>query len=89
MDLSAYTIIVSSNEPWGDVWLTKQHFANELAKLGASVYFLNPVSKWGIGDLFSSQVEIIETPFGIKVVNYRNPYLYACCQSFSPSLMIG
>jgi hypothetical protein len=65
-------IIIVSNEPWGDVWFSKHHYANELAKLGNTVFFVNPVGKWKLKNLFSFKSEIIEITENLFVVNYFN-----------------
>ena len=32
MKLENQTILVTSNEPWGDLWYSKQNYAYELSK---------------------------------------------------------
>ena len=72
MDLDTLPILLTSNEPWGEVWFSKQHYANELTKLGHKVIFLNPPLYWSPLDLFSFQVKTEKTPEGITIANYHN-----------------
>lgn len=67
-----YTILITSVEPWGDVWYSKQHYAAQLAAQGHNVYFVNAPDSWRPADLFSLGVRQRTTPEGIQVVDYRN-----------------
>lgn len=68
-------ILVVSNEPWGDVWFSKQHYAYELSKLGHQVYFINPTSKWNWFNIFSFKVIYTTTNYkNITIVNYKNNF---------------
>ena len=40
--MRAKTIIILSPQNWGTMFLSKHHYAVELAKLGNKVYFINP-----------------------------------------------
>ena len=40
--LSGKTILIVSPQSWGKMFVSKHHYAIELAKKGATVYFLNP-----------------------------------------------
>ncbi|MFT3679151.1 MAG: hypothetical protein QM791_02690 [Ferruginibacter sp.] len=42
------TILVLSPQSWGTIYLSKHHYAIELAKLGNTVYFLNPPAETGL-----------------------------------------
>lgn len=68
-----YRILVTSNEPWGTIWFSKQHYANELAKLGHEVYFLNAPTSWSIRHLFNQNVKIQTIKTNLHVVDYNNP----------------
>jgi glycosyltransferase involved in cell wall biosynthesis len=46
-------VVVTSDEPWSDVWHTQIHFAFQLSKI-YNVIFLGPPSKWGFGTVFKS-----------------------------------
>jgi len=47
------TILVISPQPWGEMFISKQHYASELASMGNRVYFLNPPLRAGIFDRFN------------------------------------
>lgn len=69
------TILITSNEPWGDVWFSKQHYAYELSKLGYQVYFINPTNKWNWLNIFSFKVNYAATSYeNITIVNYKNNF---------------
>ena len=68
------TILITSNEPWDDIWFSKQHYANELSKLGFNVYFLNPVKKWSFLNFLSFNIEIIKVSNNLKIINYKNNF---------------
>jgi hypothetical protein len=64
-------IILTSDEPWCDVWHTQLHYANQLSKR-TDVFFLGPPSAWKISNLFSwSQTSYAVNPH-LTVVNYFN-----------------
>jgi len=67
-----YTILITSVEPWGDVWYSKQHYAAQLAAQGHDVYFVNGPQNWRPTDIFSFAVRQRTTPEGIRVLSYRN-----------------
>lgn len=67
-------IFITSNEPWGDVWFSKQHYANELAMLGYTVYFLNAPTHWSPKHFFDNSLKIKNIKQNLSVVNYVNPY---------------
>jgi hypothetical protein len=68
-------VFILSPQHWGTMFLSKHHYAIELAKMGNQVYFVNPPEpswKWG-----KSQFEIIETEFqGLFLVDQQlnGPY---------------
>ena len=65
------TIFLYSQEPWGDMWYSKHHYAAHLAKTH-TVFFVSPPTRWRIGDLLSFGVKVHEVPEGVKVVEYRH-----------------
>lgn len=71
---SIYTIFITSNEPWGDVWYSKQHYANELAKLGNNVYFINAPLKWKASNLFNTEFRTKKIDTNLTLVEYNNPF---------------
>lgn len=66
------TIIITSNEPWGDIWYSKQHYTNELVKKGFLVYFVNAPDSWKISDLFSWKINVKEVKTNLFTVSYKN-----------------
>ena len=68
------TILIVSNEPWGKIWFSKQHYAYELRKLGHTVYFINPTSKWKFKNLFSFSINLKNNEEGIIEINYKNNF---------------
>ncbi|NME68166.1 glycosyltransferase [Flammeovirga aprica] len=65
-------IFIISNEPWGDIWYSKQHYANELSKKGYTVFFVNAPSSWKFKDLFSFSIEQKKIKENLTVLEYRN-----------------
>ena len=68
-----YVIFVASNEPWGDQWFIKHHYANELAKLGFEVFFLNPVGGWSVSGFFDKEIKTKKVADNLTLVSYQNP----------------
>ncbi len=71
MDKTSYTIILTSNEPWGIIWYSKHHYANELSK-SHLVIFLNPPVSWKIQDIIHQPFSTLKISDNLIVVNYRN-----------------
>jgi len=71
MILKNQTILITSNEPWGDVWYSKQNYAYELSKTNR-VYFINPQSKWKITNLFYNKVIIKKYSDSLNIIEYKN-----------------
>ncbi len=65
------SIFLFSNEPWGDMWYSKHHYAAELAKRH-EVYFVNMPKRWRLSSLFSWRAHTRLTPEGVHVVDYTN-----------------
>jgi hypothetical protein len=56
-------ILLISPEAWGRFWVSKHHYANELARRGANVWFLNPPEKhWSLRKL----------PNNISIITYKH-----------------
>ena len=66
------TVFLVANEPWGDVWYSKQHYAHELARLGHQVYYVHPPSAWRPTDLFSFSTRLKVVDAGVKLVLVKN-----------------
>lgn len=71
MENPSRTIFVFSLEPWGDMWYSKHHYANFLAKSNG-VYFVSVPDRWRWRDLLSFDVKLKATNEGVNVVEYRN-----------------
>ena len=56
-------IIIISPESWGINFVSKHHYAKELANKGNEVYFLNPPS---------DKNELINIEKNLYVINYKN-----------------
>jgi hypothetical protein len=70
MKLENQTILITSNEPWGDVWFSKHNWANELSK-GNQVYFLNSPGNWKASNLLKKiKVEAISS--SLNVITIQN-----------------
>ena len=67
-------ILLVSNEAWGEVWFSKQHYANELAKLGYRVIFLNPVPKWKLSNIISFRVHLKTSRQDLLIATYKNNF---------------
>lgn len=65
---------IISNEPWGEVWFSKQHYANELSKLGHKVYFVNAPTKWSLRGMFDFRIKSTKVKEHLWVLEYFNPF---------------
>lgn len=65
-------IIITSNEVWGPIWFSKQHYANELARMGFRVFFVNSPAKWKLGNLLSSSFAVNKEKENLWSVSYQN-----------------
>lgn len=65
-------IFIVSNEPWGDTWYSKQHYAWELSEMGYLVYFLNPVDNWKFRNLFCFTINSERISKNLFLINYKN-----------------
>ncbi len=71
MELENQTILVTSNEPWGDLWYSKQNYAYELSKKN-TVYFINPPTKWRPSNLLSNPITEGSYNDNLHYINYQN-----------------
>lgn len=66
MQLSGKTIWIISPQPWGEMRISKHHYASTLAAMGNKVFFINPPS------LNHKGITVIESGEpNLKVVTYR------------------
>jgi hypothetical protein len=70
-NLKGKNILIVSNEPWGDVWYSKQNYAYELSK-NNRVFFINPTDKWSFKNLFTFNVNEGFYSDSLSYVNYTN-----------------
>jgi len=71
MQLENQNILVTSNEPWGDIWYSKQNYAYELSKKN-KVFFINPPTKWSPSHLFSNPIQEEAYNENLHYINYEN-----------------
>ncbi len=71
MKIVNQTILVTSNEPWGDIWYSKQNYAYELSRSN-TVIFVNPPPKWRIIHLFSIRLKLEQETANLSSLNYGN-----------------
>lgn len=71
LKLENQTIIIISNEPWGDMWYSKHNWANELSKKN-NVFFINPPEKWRPTNLLSSNITITDYTESLSIIDYNN-----------------
>ena len=64
-------ILIISNEPWGNIWFSKHHYAHELSKK-YTVYFVNPTSGWVPSNLVKSKIVINKVSHQLFTVDYYN-----------------
>lgn len=76
-------ILIVSNEEWGKQWFIKHHYANELSKMGREVYFLNPVGKWRISNLWDRELRLEKAQESLTLVNYKNFLPVSILQRFT------
>jgi hypothetical protein len=68
--LKEKSILLISPEKWGDVFVSKHHYARSLAERGNNVFFLNPPTyEWKFLRL-SDRLTIIDYPGFIKGINH-------------------
>src|SRR5579872_2113501 len=64
-------IVITSNEPWGDVWFSKQNYAYELSKHN-KVVFLNPQGKWSLKNLLGCKISTKKYSENLTILDYNN-----------------
>ncbi len=93
MKLENQTLLVISNEPWGDIWYSKHNWAYELSKKN-KVFFINPPIKWKISNLWSFKICIDDYNESLQVLGYQKNVLnhllhYNTLQRISDSELYG
>ena len=69
--MTGKNILIVSNEPWGDVWFSKHHYALELSKTN-QVFFLNSPGSWKLPHLWSNRVIMTRVKDNLEVLSYNN-----------------
>ncbi|TND09358.1 MAG: group 1 glycosyl transferase [Bacteroidetes bacterium] len=72
MKLTGKNIIITSNEPWGDTWYSKQNYAWELAKRGNRVFFIDPPESFHINGITDGSVSAKKITDQLTVLKYFN-----------------
>jgi hypothetical protein len=65
------SILIISNESWGDIWYSKHNWAYELSKKNI-VFFINPPKKWSFNNLFSNKLRVEKYSDGLQIISYNN-----------------
>ena len=71
MKLENQTILIVSNEEWGDTWYSKHNYAWELSKKN-TVYFVNPPDKFNPFNIFRKNVTELKIANNLYVITYKN-----------------
>lgn len=66
------SILLISPESWGNVFVSKHHYANYLSKEN-NVYFLSPPEDWALSAIFSFKIKITRINKNLNVLTYKNP----------------
>jgi hypothetical protein len=75
--LAGKKILVISPQAWGSMFLSKHHYALELARFGASVYFLNPPEQSSESDVRGIHVETSQIHNGLQIISHRLRFPYS------------
>lgn len=66
------TIVITSDEPWGDVWHTQINYAWQLS-MHYNVIFIGPPRKWRMRSLFDFHQKTRNINDRLTIVEYVNP----------------
>lgn len=69
--LEGKSIVIISNEPWGDIWYSKHNWAYELSKNNL-VLFVNSPKRWKFKDLFNNTLSVKNYSKGLRIIDYNN-----------------
>jgi hypothetical protein len=70
-DLKNKTILILSPQAWGIMFISKHHYAMELAKLGNTVYFLNPPDQKRVNKVGAIEIKPSQTQTGLYFIEHR------------------
>lgn len=65
------TILIVSNEPWGEMWYSKHNYAEALSK-NNSVIFVDPTEKYNFSGIFYSKFKLQQVKENLFVLKYKN-----------------
>lgn len=65
------TILLISPQSWGKMFLSKQHYAIELAKKGNKVYFLNPPNENSIQQTEAIEIISSDISSNLFLINHK------------------
>lgn len=67
--------MIISNEPWGDIWFSKHHYATELSRWH-NVFFIDPADVWRPGNLVDKTIHFETLSPSLQIIRYKNflPY---------------
>lgn len=71
MKLENQNILITSNEPWSDVWFSKHNYAWELAK-NNNIFFINSPVKWKFSNLFKNKITKQQITNQLTVLTFQN-----------------
>ncbi|MEO9804476.1 MAG: hypothetical protein ABJF04_14575 [Reichenbachiella sp.] len=76
MSIRGKIIFITSNEPWGDIWYSKQNYAYELSRTN-TVYFVDPPTKKSLFNWFNLTFRTKSITENLTVIQYEHilPYL--------------
>ena len=80
-NINADLIIISSDEPWNNVWHTQLHYAYQLSKR-CPVYYIAPPEKWKLSNLFSWKLTVKQEKENLFVLNYLNVFPLSFMNTF-------
>jgi hypothetical protein len=78
---AAGLIIISSDEPWNNVWHTQLHYAYQLSKR-CTVYYIGPPQKWKFSNLFSWKLTVKQEKENLFVLKYLNVFPLSFMNTF-------
>lgn len=73
MKLQRLSIVVTSNEPWGDIWYSKQNYAFELSRRN-QVFFIDPCRRWSLSNVPNGEVYEHSVTPSLTVLAYQNAF---------------
>jgi len=69
-ELRGKTILILSPQAWGKMFLSKHHYAIELAKRGNRIYFLNPPEQQGANSAKSISIDPIQNYSNLLLIQH-------------------